>query len=79
MTRTELRAKILKGIAHHYENVPDEYIPVEYQIGVSLEKGDVMVIGSFDELPEGYEYVVLVDLYESTVSDAVEYVFRQIR
>ena len=68
---------MLDKIASFCENLPDDYMPMEYQIGVSIRNKDVIVVESFDDLPEDYTYVILVDLYESTVADAVEYVFRQ--
>lgn len=77
MNRTELRALMLEKIASFYENVPDDYLPIEYQIGVSIAQKDVVVVESYEDVPDDYTYIVLVDLYESTVTDAVEYALRQ--
>ena len=79
MTRTELRGAIIHALAEYYQDKHSSELPVEYQIGVSVDNRDVKVLESFEELPDGYIYVVLVDLYSGTVSDAVEYVFRQMR
>ena len=83
MNRTELRALMLESIERFYENMSYEDIPVEYALAVNIEKKDVIIFDNgvtpedISALPKGYVFVILLDLYESTVTDAVEYILRQ--
>ena len=77
MNRTELRNEMLFKLDEYYRNTPNEELPEEYQICVNLELGDVMVVEEFWDCPDDYVYVILLDLYEETLWDAVEYVFKQ--